>query len=955
MIKKSPPYLMLFVAWAVVVWIFILDYQREDGTHNQAHLDDISSIYRFATKNYEHTAKLFFKNTIDTEQNKKLLKNALRQKLYDGIKYDFANLGNAGFSNVTFTDAKGNVILRMHDKDKYGDNLAKYRALLAKTLKSKEPSSGFEIGRLHSGISFCYPLMLDKELIGAIVETVPLESVVLTLNERFRDNFDFIVAKSRIDKNVSIDIQKEYAQSLLSSKFVRNSKLQHDEIAICADKLVRDNELLDMESFKPQVAHVKCKDSGIGVALLPIKNSDDEAVAYFVQYSSGAHMEEVRQRLFVKLAIVSILFVAILVILLRQKKLFARIEESERYYKTLFEDATIGVCHVSTEGMFLRVNRKLCDILGYTEEELLRTDVWSVTYHEDISASIENMNALVSKKIKSYTLGQRYVKKSGEPIWVRVGVGYLSYNNENPKYLISTVESIDEEMTAKQFIDIQRKQMNAILEAIPSMVFIKNKEHRMIYANAAACAFLGFDSIERLKGKSTFDLVSQGEAEKLFEDEERVFRNGETLANFKEKITGADGISRVILSHRQPFMLENGEAGLLGISTDITSIYEARRTSELLRKFFDNTKEAMVIADETGKIQRVNTAFTLITGYAPQEAVGQNLRTVKAEPQDKESYEMIWSELTQNGRWVGEIYDRRKNGELYPEWLSINAIKDDSGKITNYISTFIDLTKIKEDEATIKRQAELLVSQSRYAAMGEMIGMIAHQWRQPITAIGMAANNMMLDVELGDINAQMFRKHLESIDAQVQFLSHTIDDFRNFFKPQTESTVVKIGTVIKNALKIIGKSLENNNIAVTMNTGCDKVCNSENCDISVEAHEGELVQAFLVFLGNAKDILLDSVIKNPTITVGCTPYLQDGFVEISVCDNGGGVPNELMTKIFEPYFTTKSAKNGTGLGLYIAKTIVEKHQGGSIGVRNDEGGACFWIRLPIKPQQREGA
>jgi len=958
MIKKILPYVSLLVGWLFVSWMFISDYSREAQIHDNEHIENISSTYRFAIKRYDDTARLFLKNIIDTEQNKKLLKAAfldksressLRQKLYNEMIYKFASFKNIGFNNVTFTDAKGNVFLRIQNSDRYGDNLAAHRRLLAKTLASKKQHSGFEIGRLYDGISFCYPLELDGELIGAFTATVSSSSMISTLESELGGKFDFLVDRSSIEKNIPQDFQKNYKQSYLSPIFLRSSSAEHEEMFSYADRLAGDKALLDVTSLKPQVAHVGYKNAEVGIALLPIKNSDGELAAYFVQYTSSGHMKEVFQRLIAKLFVITLLFVLILLALIKQKKLFVKIEESERYFKTLFEQATIGVCHVSTEGRFLKVNQKMCDILGYTEEELLYTDFQSITYSDDLLASTENMGALIEGKIDGYTVEKRYIKKNGEPIWVRVKVGYLSDEHGNPKYLIVTVDDMDNEVKDKRLIKLQKEQMDSILGAIPSMVYIKDRKHRIVYANVAACNFLGFENLEQINGKNTYELIfPQDDAKKLFEEEESVFLEGKVLSNFEEKLHSQNGETRIILSTRQPFMLEGGEKGLLGISSDITTVYEARRTSSLLRKFFDNTKEAMIIADEFGNIQRVNSAFVTITGYEQEEVLGKNPRILQSGVHDDEFYKTMWSDVTQKGRWVGEIYDKRKNGEVYPQWLAINAIKDESGKVTNYISTIIDLTKIKEDEATIKRQAELLVSQSRYAAMGEMIGMIAHQWRQPITTIGMAANNMMLDVDIGDIDMDTFRKHLESIDYQVQFLSHTIDDFRNFFKPQAEPTVVKIETIIQNAIKIIGKSLDNNNISVEVDARCGTSCSGESCDINVEVHEGELVQALLVFLGNAKDVLIDNAVQNPEIAVGCSASFEEGFVEVSICDNGGGVPEELTRKIFEPYFTTKSAKNGTGLGLYIAKTIVEKHQGGSIGMRNVKNGACFWIKLPLK-------
>jgi signal transduction histidine kinase len=201
---------------------------------------------------------------------------------------------------------------------------------------------------------------------------------------------------------------------------------------------------------------------------------------------------------------------------------------------------------------------------------------------------------------------------------------------------------------------------------------------------------------------------------------------------------------------------------------------------------------------------------------------------------------------------------------------------------------------------------------------------------------------MLMDIELGNIDEGVFKSHLESMNDQVQFLSRTIDDFRDFFKPGKKAEAIRINKAIESVLKIIGKSLENNNVKVELQTQYNPV---------IMAYESELIQVLLAIINNAKDAMIEREVKPATITIRTRENHDfDGFVELLICDVGGGVPEDIKQKIFEPYFTTKSAKSGTGLGLYIAKSIIEKHQNGTITVENRDGGACFTIRLPISKE-----
>jgi len=641
---------------------------------------------------------------------------------------------------------------------------------------------------------------------------------------------------------------------------------------------------------------------------------------------------------------------------------------------------------------------------------------------------------------------------------------------EEAQALNEQLEATNEELEASfATIETERNKIQAIVDELPHIIIIKDKDFRYTFVNKALCTFLNKKESDVL-GKTIFDFLAEDEARLIWEKEQDILENHKEQTA-EETITDASGISRTLLSTKKPIMAEDGEIGLLVVITDITERkdmetalensekkfrsmfessydaimlsdedrfidcnqralelfgiadkselmtygpanmsppiqangedsaslaakkinaaiekgnnhfewlsmrrngeifpsdvllssfkygdkiiiqstvrdisdkYEARRISALLQKFFDNTSEGMTIADPTGHIVSVNPAFTSITGYLPQEVIGKNPRFLQSGEHSQKFYEKMWQDVLEKGRWEGEIRNKRKNGETYPEWITMTSIRNENGEIEYFVAVFLDLTQIKEAQHRLDEQERMIFAQSRFAAMGEMIGMIAHQWRQPITAIGMGANNMIMDIELGDINAQIFKKHLEQISTQVQFLSATIDDFRNFFRPNREMSEVNIDSIVEGALKIIGKSLENNNIEVRKQTAYNPI---------VKAYESELVQMLMAIISNAKDAIMERSIKSAEITIS-TMQNPDfpGFVELQICDNGGGIPVEIIDRIFEPYFTTKSTKNGTGLGLYIAKTIIEKHQNGSVGVKNKEDGACFWIRLPVEEQ-----
>jgi nitrogen fixation/metabolism regulation signal transduction histidine kinase len=246
-----------------------------------------------------------------------------------------------------------------------------------------------------------------------------------------------------------------------------------------------------------------------------------------------------------------------------------------------------------------------------------------------------------------------------------------------------------------------------------------------------------------------------------------------------------------------------------------------------------------------------------------------------------------------------------------------------------------NLQNMVDEEVEKNRQKDkLLLKQSRQAAMGEMIGMIAHQWRQPITTIGMTADNMILDIELSTVDENKFKENLELVLNHTQYLSKTIDDFRNFFKPFNAKEKIKVEQAIDSSYEIIGKSLENNNIKFTKNIDSNR---------ELLIYKNELIQVFLNIIKNSQDAYIERNIQNREITVHTHEDKDNIYIDIS--DHAGGIEKQIIEKIFEPYFSTKTQKQGTGIGLFMVQSIIQEHLHGTISVKNIDSGIMFSITL----------
>jgi len=265
----------------------------------------------------------------------------------------------------------------------------------------------------------------------------------------------------------------------------------------------------------------------------------------------------------------------------------------------------------------------------------------------------------------------------------------------------------------------------------------------------------------------------------------------------------------------------------------------------------------------------------------------------------------------------------------------------------NKINLYIDLfSKNKElkivnenliiELARNKEKDQLIIAQSRNATMGEMVSMIAHQWRQPLTTISMSVNNISLDIELDDLNTNNLKIHTSNIAKQTQELSNTIEDFLYFFKPNKEVEEMNVEDVYNNALNICKNFLKKSDIKLITNF-------EDTCDIT--GYSRDLMQIIINLLKNAEEALNVKKIENKTIEV--TIFQNEQYIHLEISDNAGGVPVDIIHEIFNPYFSTKNIKNSSGLGLYMSKNIVEKHLNGFLDVSNKKKGACFVIKLPI--------
>ena len=340
-----------------------------------------------------------------------------------------------------------------------------------------------------------------------------------------------------------------------------------------------------------------------------------------------------------------------------------------------------------------------------------------------------------------------------------------------------------------------------------------------------------------------------------------------------------------------------------------------KEEEEQFRNLFEFSNIGLSISDEKGRLIRVNTKFMQIFGYSKEEdLINKNWKDVSSNDsieQESEKYaQLLNGQIDQYS--VEKLYVK-EDGSMFDAYITANSLKIKSN-VKYILSSIIDISEIKTKDS-------LLFQQSKMASMGEMLANIAHQWRQPLSVISTASSGVKLNMEFGMLKDEDLLLSMEGIHDSAQYLSQTINDFKDFFKPEKSKSTFTIKHATTQTLKLISAQFKDNEIQII----------EDIQDIEIKSFENELIQVLINIFNNARDALVD-IKEDKFIFIHAEK--KDNNLVISIKDNAGGIPQDIIKKIFEPYFTTKHKSQGTGIGLYMVNEIMQKQIKGFIDVRN---------------------
>ncbi|MBS7525072.1 PAS domain S-box protein [Fusibacter paucivorans] len=353
--------------------------------------------------------------------------------------------------------------------------------------------------------------------------------------------------------------------------------------------------------------------------------------------------------------------------------------------------------------------------------------------------------------------------------------------------------------------------------------------------------------------------------------------------------------------------------------------------------FVINTKDP-------GKIDEVNDKVVKSLEFEKVELLGKRYFDISSIVTEK-YLEKLLEELKRNQNVMFEDTLKANHGKTIPVEINVRILEDEKAEQLVMISRDISIKKRYESEMEEKKRWEaLMIYQSRLAAMGEMIGSIAHQWRQPLSGISMIFNNLEDAYHYNELDEDYLKKQGKRMQALVKYMSQTIDDFRFFFNPKNDREDFLISSVVDRTLEFLNESVRLNNIEIIYELEKDSL---------IYGRPNQLSQVLFSILKNAIDaiVICEADLRKIWIKI----LQNEDQLTIEIEDTGGGTAHEHLIKIFDAYYTTKEAHNGTGLGLYISKVIVEKNFSGRIMARNGQYGLCITMVLPlIHPEEMRG-
>jgi len=609
------------------------------------------------------------------------------------------------------------------------------------------------------------------------------------------------------------------------------------------------------------------------------------------------------------------------------------LESSRSWLNKVLEASIDGIHILDTDGKLIEYSPSFIQILGYNEKE---AESLSVYDWEAQLSSVQIQYALEAVSKTPMTFETIFRHKDGTLLDVEITTHRIVMDGS--EYLYASSRVITERKKIERTLEYEKETAQNYLDIVDVMILISDIHKNIQLLNRKGCEIIGYEAHEVI-GKNWIDnFLPERIRSELYRKANSFMQFSDEPFYYENPVLTKNGEERLIAWRNTALFDPDGELiGLLSSGEDITDVRKAqeqlKESEEFYRTIFSSVSEAICILDDDIIINCNEEAMRLFE-MTRQQLIGMNIFDTADHIECREnSFDFYLDSAYQGQSATAECSLTLKNKDRVMKMVEFTLSGFGRNNENKVVMIARDITQKMEEERILRMN-------TRQAQMGEMISMIAHQWRQPLTIINAITSQMRLTELMKDKNDLLFIDNLIKIEEQSTHLSQTISAYRDFFRPDKPKEQFDISMVINNALSLIDHTLKNRGITI------DK---SFKHDFKLLTYRNEILQVVIALLKNSLDAFLDNGSSGGQILITIDSDNEYGI--ISLADNAGGIAPEIINKLFIPYFTTKVKSNGTGLGLYMSRMIIQDHCNGLLEVESEGMRTVFTIKLP---REKEG-
>lgn len=622
----------------------------------------------------------------------------------------------------------------------------------------------------------------------------------------------------------------------------------------------------------------------------------------------------------------------------QRKRIQERLQESEERFRATFDQAAVGIAHVAPDGSWLRMNRKYCDIVGYTEEEMKAFAIPDITHPDDLKESLEHYRSLLDGEIGNYSLEKRYVRKDGSVVWVNLTASMVTDAGGNPRFVIGFVEDITPRMRVEKALRFSEERYRALYLDNPTMIFTLDSNWTILSANPSCAANLGF-SIDELEGRSGLDVFHEDDRPAVAEQLRKCLRDPDRVYRWQFRKIRKDGKVLWVEETARAVCDLKGEINILIVCQDIS---ERRRVEETLNRAkeeweltFDSVPDLIAIMDDEYHIIRINRPMAARLGRHPRECIGQfcykAIHNVDSPP-----------EACPHSRTLDDA--RRHDAEMEEGHLggvfhvSATPLLTPDGKMRGVVHVARDITERKLAEAEIKRlNADLAARTSELEAVNRELEAfnytVAHDLRKPLTVVNCCCQTLMeLCGDRLDEECTGYLRDAYDGTWRMNRLIEALLKFSHLANARLSREMVDLSAMAQASAAELKLTDPERRVKFRLAEG-----------IIANGDAGLLRAVLDNLLGNAWKYTVmreEGIIEFGVVDI-------DGERAFFVRDNGAGFDMSYAESLFIPFQRLPGVEeiSGFGIGLATVERIIRRHGGRVWAESEPDKGATFYFTL----------